>query len=1048
MKSKLLFSLWTVLLFSIGTSAQSISCGDLFTDPAGPSANYDNGSDYIETICPTNSGDHVTVTFTSFNTEANWDALYVFDGNSINATQIASTNLGGNVPDGLAGGFWGTTIPGPFTSSSTDGCLTFRFRSDISINNPGWTAEVSCETAVACPRPSSVTATYNNPTNVSLDWTENGTATQWEVIAVPANSGAPTSTTTGTITSSKPYIFNNLTDTYYTFYVRAVCSATEISSWSNPLAFTLPACTTPTLSVSNVSAYSATINWTAIGTTQYEVLILPAGSPTPLASTTGSTVPSPYTFTGLNQTSTYDAYIRTICSATYATDWAIPVSFTTTSYGAPLITGTTNYTSEQLINNVLVNNPCIAISNVTAVTGTNFGSVNGIGYFTNVNPTFPLSSGIILSSGNVLSAPGPNTSNAGEGNNSWIGDPELENIITNATGNVMNSFNATKLEFDFSSLNEFMSFNFLFASEEYGTFQCDYSDAFAFLLTDLETGITTNLAVVPGTTTPVSVVTIRDTANNTACSSENVGYFAQYNLGGNVYNSATNYNGQTAVMTASSAIIPNHNYHIKLVIADRGDSVYDSSVFIEAGSFTSGPPECNDKVQLVAFVDENNNGIKDNNEVNFTNGTFVTQQNNVDPTTNITSPFGTYTIYDSTANTYDFSYTVNSEYSAYYTAAPVTYNDINIAVNPNETLYFPVTLTQGFNDVTVAIVPINQPRPGFTYTNKIVYTNQGVTATSGTVTFVKSAATSILSIDQPSAVTNADGFTYAFTNLAPYETRAIYVTMSIPEIPTVNLGDILTDSASISAPSNDINTTNNTFSNAQVVVASYDPNEVTEAHGGKILFNQFTADDYLFYTIHFQNIGTANAINIRVEDLLDPRIDAASIRMISASHDYILERVNNHLVWKFNYINLVGALQNEDLSKGYITFKVKLIPGFAVGDIIPNNAAIYFDSNPAVITNTFNTQFVTTLNNNTFTSNDIAIYPNPAHNVVQINLQNTSETLNSIKIYDMLGKTINSIKNIDAYQTTIDVSALSKGVYLIELTSEHNLKQIKKLIIE
>lgn len=1049
MKSKLLFSLWTVLFLSIfNTTAQTITCGDLFTDPAGPTTNYESNADYIETICPSLPGDHVTVTFTSFNTEANWDALYVFDGNSISAPQIASTNSGGNVPDGLPGGFWGTIIPGPFTSSSTDGCLTFRFRSDTSVNNPGWIAEVSCENAVTCPRPSSITVNYNNPTNVTVDWTENGTATQWEVLALPANSGTPTSTTTGTITSVKPYVFTTLTDSFYTFYVRAVCSPTENSSWSNPFAFPMPACTTPTVSVSNVSAYSAIINWQTIGTTQYEVLLLPAGSPTPLSSATGIIAPSPYTVTGLNQTSTYDVYIRTICSASYSTDWATPVTFTTTSTGAPLITGTSNYTSEQLISNVLVNNPCISISNVTAVTGTNFGSVNGIGYFTNVNPTFPLSSGIILSSGNVLSAAGPNTSNVGEGDNSWVGDPELENIITTATGNVMNSFNATKLEFDFSSLNEFMSFNFLFASEEYGAFQCNYSDAFAFLLTDLETGITTNLAVVPGTTTPVSVVTIRDAANNAACSSENIGYFAEYNLGNNIYNSATNYNGQTAVMTASSAILPNHNYHIKLVIADRGDSIYDSSVFIEAGSFTSGPPECNDKVQLVAFVDENNNGVKDNNEVNFTYGSFVTQQNNVDPTTNITSPFGTYTIYDSTVNTYDFSYSVNSEYSAYYTAAPVSYNDINIAVNPNETLYFPITLTQGFNDVTVAIVPVNQPRPGFTYTNKIVYTNQGVSATSGTVTFVKSPLTSILSIDQPAAVANADGFTYTFTNLAPYETRAIYVTMSIPEIPTVNLGDVLTNSASISAPSNDINTANNTFSNAQVVVASYDPNEVTEAHGGKILFNQFTANDYLYYTIHFQNTGTANAINVRVENLLDARIDPTSIRMISASHDYILERVNNHLVWKFNYINLVGALQNEELSKGYISFKVKLHPGFAVGDIIPDNASIYFDANPAITTNTFNTQFVTTLNNSSFTSNDIAIYPNPAHNVVQINLQNTSETLSSIKLFDVLGKTITSIENIMANQTSIDVSNLSKGVYLLELTSEHNLTQIKKLIIE
>jgi uncharacterized repeat protein (TIGR01451 family) len=272
--------------------------------------------------------------------------------------------------------------------------------------------------------------------------------------------------------------------------------------------------------------------------------------------------------------------------------------------------------------------------------------------------------------------------------------------------------------------------------------------------------------------------------------------------------------------------------------------------------------------------------------------------------------------------------------------------------------------------------------------------------------------------------------------------------MSIPEIPTVNLGDLLTNSASISAPSNDISMTNNTFTNIQVVVASYDPNEVTEAHGGKIQFNQFSADDYLYYTIHFQNTGTANAINISVEDVLDARIDPASIRMISASHDYILERVNNQLVWKFNFINLVGAIQNETLSKGYITFKVKLHPGFAVGDIIPNAASIYFDTNPAIVTNAFNTQFVTSLGNSSFTSNNIAIYPNPARTLVQINLQNTSETINNIRLYDIVGKTINTIENCSASQMTLDVSNLSKGVYLLEITSEHNIKQIKKLIVE
>ena len=73
----------------------------------------------------------------------------------------------------------------------------------------------------------------------------------------------------------------------------------------------------------------------------------------------------------------------------------------------------------------------------------------------------------------------------------------------------MNSRDATKLEFDFIPITNNIDFNFIFASEEYGTFQCNFSDSFAFLLTNLSTNVTTNLAIVPNTTTPISVVTDR-----------------------------------------------------------------------------------------------------------------------------------------------------------------------------------------------------------------------------------------------------------------------------------------------------------------------------------------------------------------------------------------------------------------------------------------------------------------------------------------------------------------------------------------------------------
>ena len=248
---------------------------------------------------------------------------------------------------------------------------------------------------------------------------------------------------------------------------------------------------------------------------------------------------------------------------------------------------TSTYTVPQLVNNVLINSPCINANNITWRTGTNFGSSNGIGYFNNTNPNFPMTSGVLLSTGSASQASGPNSSLLSSGSNTWTGDSDLEATLA-AAGINMNSVNATSLEFDFVPLSPNFDFDFLFASEEYGNFQCQYSDAFAFLLTNLNTGVTTNLAVVPGSNTPISVVTIRDFLYNSTCPSANEQYFGSFNGGNNAASSATNFNGQTVVLNASSILVPNTPYRIKLVIADRGDYKSDSAIFISSNSFNIG----------------------------------------------------------------------------------------------------------------------------------------------------------------------------------------------------------------------------------------------------------------------------------------------------------------------------------------------------------------------------------------------------------------------------------------------------------------------------
>ena len=264
------------------------------------------------------------------------------------------------------------------------------------------------------------------------------------------------------------------------------------------------------------------------------------------------------------------------------------------------ITVSTNtYTVPQLVNAVLINSPCVSAANITSRTGIDFNSSNGIGFFQNNNPNFPMQSGVIMSTGNVLNAMGPNTTVLNDGSLSWPGDASLESTLLQS-GITMASVNATVLEFDFTPISPTFSFDFLFASEEYGNFQCQFSDAFAFLLTNTNTGVTTNLAVVPNTNLPISVVTIRDFLYNSSCPSANAQYFGSYNGGSAAAGSAVNFNGQTKLMNASATLVPNTTYHIKLVIADRRDENSDSAIFISSDTFNIGQDVLGQDVTLAS----------------------------------------------------------------------------------------------------------------------------------------------------------------------------------------------------------------------------------------------------------------------------------------------------------------------------------------------------------------------------------------------------------------------------------------------------------------
>ncbi len=295
---------------------------------------------------------------------------------------------------------------------------------------------------------------------------------------------------------------------------------------------------------------------------------------------------------------------------------------------------------------------------------------------------------------------------------------------------------------------------------------------------------------------------------------------------------------------------------------------------------------------------------------------------------------------------------------------------------------------------------------------------------------------SITSVSEAGIISTATGFTYDFTNLLPNETRIIYVVMQVPTIPTVTLGDLLTNTASITIPAGDVMLSNNTSSLTQTIVGSYDPNDKTESHGEKIVHASFSANDYLTYTIQFENTGTFYAENVRISDVLDAKLDETSVRMINASHSNVLTRVGNTLNWNMNGIDLLPS------AKGHVTFQIKPKPGYAIGDIIPNTAYIYFDFNPAIITNTFQTEFVNAMSVSGFENATFLVYPNPTNSFVTISGKNNSELIDSVVITDISGKTIQT-KSINTVNAKIDLSDLSNGIYFAKVKSGNNLSIVK-----
>ncbi|RZJ30820.1 MAG: T9SS type A sorting domain-containing protein [Flavobacterium sp.] len=966
------------LLFNVAIYAQ-VGCGDIFTDPAGASANYQNNTNYTVTIYPDNPGEAVKVTFNSFATEVGYDALYVFDGNSTNAPQLSSDNDGIHVPGNLPGGYWGTTIPGPFTSTSDDGSLTFMFRSDSTGPAEGWMADVTCVPLISgdCLRPINFAAGNASTSTINLSWTEpNSGATQWEYLILPFENDNPAQSDNGILVSSNPTTVSGLIPaTRYSAYIRTKCPAGGYSYWSGKAAFTTKPINDDCANAAEVPVNlsngcgQVTHGSLAGATASDEVPVLCDGTPdddvwfkfTATSPTLNVNLRNLPNDVSLNlKLSLYSGN----CGALQLVMCSYNPYLTTTS----LVVGQTYY----LRAFSFASTPAFTEFDVCITTASICATANPVcGVHDYANTTGVGSLGQI---GCLYNSP----------------NPTYFSVKIATSGSV--SLTMTQSTFDSPTPN---------LDVDYAAWGPFSSQAEA-------------CAAISSGTTPLAGL-------STGCS-----YSA---------NPIETFNIANAVAG---------QYYILLI---TNFSNQPGVINIGINPTSTGSIDCSG-IRLEAFIDTNNNGTKEIGEPPFTMGEFNYEVNNNGDIHNASSSTGSYIVYDSmVSNSYDINYVFNPQYATAY-AAPTTYTDIVVSTGQMTTYYFPVQVLQDYQDLMVSLIPESQPIAGSTYSNKMVFKNNGTqTIASGTIAFDHDGNTAITNVSQAGTVATSNGFTYNFTNLLPFESRSITVTMSVPAIPGVSIGQLLTNNVSGTFAASDFIPTNNNATVTQAVAASYDPNDKTESHGDKILFSSFNANDYLYYTVRFENTGTTEATNISVTDMLDQKIDENSVAMVNASDDYVLDQLGRSLTWRFDGINLPVSVANTAIGKGFLTFRAKLKPGFAVGDVIPNTALIYFDANPAITTNTFETQFVTSLGTATFDQSNIVLYPNPARNSFEITTQGTSESIASIALYDIIGKQVKKVL-VNATQATVNVADLSKGVYIVEIYTESQLRQIKKLVIE
>lgn len=270
--------------------------------------------------------------------------------------------------------------------------------------------------------------------------------------------------------------------------------------------------------------------------------------------------------------------------------------------------------------------------------------------------------------------------------------------------------------------------------------------------------------------------------------------------------------------------------------------------------------------------------------------------------------------------------------------------------------------------------------------------------------------------------------------LAPFASFSFHVHGSVP--PDVGLlGTVINWAATAVDDLAEQNTTNNSTSEDVTITGSFDPNDKQARTSSALSSTQYflDEDESIDYTIRFQNTGTDTAFTVVVRDSLEAELDPASLGILGASHAFTPSFENGRtLVFTFNDINLPDSGTNYAASNGAVHFRLRPRADIAVGEMIRNKAAIFFDFNEPVITNTSELLVELSTGIPEEKNHGLTLWPNPSEDVVRVSVNDPGHRLFQLDVLALDGRVMLRDGTF-LLSDALDTRSLPAGAYLLRL---------------